>query len=68
MRQGDTLSPLLFNIFINGIVEKIKESGLGVKIGSETMSVLQFADNMVLVANNEVELGHLVDKADLAIL
>src|SRR3981189_2287406 len=62
VRQGDTLSPLLFNIFINGIMEKVKDSGLGVKIGSETMSVLLFADDMVLVANNEVELGHLVDK------
>ena len=61
VRQGDTLSPLLFNIFINGIVENVKESGLGVKIGSETMSVLLFADDMVLV-ENEVELGHLVDK------
>ena len=60
--QGYTLSPLPFNIFINDIVEKVKESGLRVKIGCETMSVLLFADDMVLVANNEVELGHLVDK------
>ena len=56
MRQGDTLSPLLFNIFINGIVEKVKEGSLGVKTGSEIMSVLLFADDMVSVANNEVEL------------
>ena len=62
VRQGDTLSPLLFNIFINGIVDKVKESGLGVKIGRETMSVLLFADDMVLVGNNEVELGNLVNK------
>jgi len=32
VRQGDTLSLLLFNIFINGIVGKVKESGLGIKI------------------------------------
>src|SRR6267154_803923 len=32
VRQADTLSPLLFNIFINGIVDKVKESGVGVKV------------------------------------
>jgi hypothetical protein len=27
VRQGDTLSSLLFNTFINGIVQKVKEDG-----------------------------------------
>ena len=62
VRQGDTLSPLLFNIFINGIVGKVKESGLGIKISNEVVSVLLFADDMVLVAENEIELGHLMGK------
>jgi hypothetical protein len=62
VRQGDTLSPLLFNIFINGIVGKVKESGLGVKIGGETVSVLLFADDMVLVANSKDDLSNLLAK------
>ena len=53
VRQGDTLSPLPFNIFVNGIVQKVKESDLGFKIGCDTMSALLFADDMVLVANNK---------------
>ena len=62
VRQGDTLSPLLFNIFINGIVEKVKQSGVGVKIGDALLSVLLFADDMVLLAESEFELGVLVGK------
>jgi hypothetical protein len=29
VRQRDTLSPLLFNMFINGIVQQVKEDGDG---------------------------------------
>jgi hypothetical protein len=65
VRQGDTLSPLLFNIFINGIVETVKESGRGVKVGMDNMAVLLFADDMVLVANDEEELQHLVEKVNV---
>ena len=43
-------------------MEKVKESGLGVKIGCDTMPVLLFADDMLLVANNEEELRHLVQE------
>ena len=62
VRQGDTLSPLLFNIFINGIVEKVKQSSIGVLIGDTLVSELMFADDMVLSAENEPELSVLVAK------
>ena len=58
MVRQRTLSPLLFNVFINGIVVKVKESG----VGEEAVSVLLFADDMVLPANSEENLGHLVAK------
>jgi hypothetical protein len=53
VRQGDTLSPLLFNIFINGIVEMVKEGGVGAALGDERVAILMFADDMVLFAEGE---------------
>lgn len=62
VRQGDTLSPLLFNIFINGIVEQVREDGDGVRVGELRTPVLLFADDMVLMAEGEEELERLVRK------
>ena len=62
VRQGDTLSPLLFNIFINGIVDKVKEIGVGVQVGEDIVLVLLFADDMVLMASSEGDLRLLVAK------
>jgi len=62
VRQGDTLSPLLFNIFINGIVERVKEGDGGVRVGEVDVPILLFADDMVLMAEGELELEQLVGK------
>jgi hypothetical protein len=62
VRQGDTLSPLLFNIFINGIVEKVREGGGGVRVGEMEVPILLFADDMVLMADGVEELERLVRK------
>jgi len=60
VKQGDTLSPLLFNIFINGIVEKVKSRGGGARVGDQKISILLFADDMVLLAESEEELKDLM--------
>jgi exonuclease III len=62
VRQGDNMSPLLFNIYINGIVEKIKEGEGGVQVGEERIEVLLYADDMVLLAEDEAGLNRMMEK------
>ena len=49
VRQGDSLSPTLFAIFINGLAKEIKRTGIGVKLGNSCMSILLYADDIVLM-------------------
>ena len=61
LKQGCMLSPLLFNLFINNLVETINSLGLGVDIGQEKVSVLLYADDLVLVAETEADLQTLLN-------
>ena len=38
--EGCILSPLLFSLFINSLVARLKEDEVGVKCGSKLMSIL----------------------------
>ena len=53
VRQGCILSPLLFSIYINGLAEKMKASGVGVQLhpGILQICILLFADDIALFAD-----------------
>ena len=53
VKQGDNLSSTLFNLFINNLVSKIKELHCGIKIGIEQVSILLYADDIVLLSDSE---------------
>ena len=56
VRQGDTLSPTLFNIFINDLATNIKNLNLGIKMGDINLSILLYADDIAIIAENEKDL------------
>ena len=55
------MSPLLFNIFINNLVDSIKSLNIGVDIDGEKTGILLYADDLVLLAETEHELQLMLD-------
>ena len=50
VRQGDSLSPTLFSIYLNDLAEEIKSLNAGVNAGDACISLLLYADDIVLIA------------------
>ena len=61
LKQGCILSPVLFNIFINSLVTDIKALDIGIDIEGEKIGILLYADDIVLIAENENDLQLLID-------
>ena len=61
VKQGDCLSPTLFAIFINDLATEIKESNIGEKLSEgQTINILLYADDIVLLAESESDLQDLL--------
>ena len=60
LRQGCILSPVLFSIFIDGLAAEVKKIG-GAKYGELVLSLLLFADDIVLVAESEKQMQEMLD-------
>jgi len=60
IRQGGVLSPYMFAIYIDNIVESIEASGTGCYIGLVCCSIFLFADDILLLAPSPSSLQKLV--------
>ena len=60
VRQGD-MSPVLFNIFINDLIKEINQLNQEVKIGAKDISILAYADDIVLTAAEPENLQNMLD-------
>ena len=62
VRQGRVLSPLLFSLYINEIIEKISDMDYGCLLTSLKFNILCYADDTALVAPSSFGLQQLIDR------
>ena len=61
LKQGCVASPTLFNVLMNELTSDLNNSGVGIEIADILINNLLFADDIVLMANNEADLKRLLD-------
>ena len=61
VKQGCNLSPTLFSIFANDLVAEVNDLDIGIKVGDRKLSLLLYADDIVLVAESEEKLQSMLD-------
>ena len=64
VRQGCILSPTLFAMFMEELTQRMKKLDVGLKILTDKISILLFADDIVLIATSEDELQRLLDEVE----
>ena len=52
LKQGDPLSPILFNLALQKVIQSKNIVPSGMKIGKEQLNVLAYADDIALIGKN----------------
>ena len=61
IRQGGVTSALLFNIYIDDILSKMKDLNIGCRMGISKVNVQAYADDLVLLSPTSSGLKKLID-------
>jgi hypothetical protein len=54
VRQACKLTPLLFNIYIEKVINKFKEFCTGMKMNGVRIQMLSFTDDIAIIAEDEI--------------
>ena len=60
VRQGGVLSPLFFSIYIDDLLEKLKQNGIGSHIGHNFAGVFGYADDLILLSPSLTGLKNMI--------
>ena len=52
VKQGCNLSPMLFNLFLVDMINKVHEMKLGIKLGSDIITIISYADDIIAFTKN----------------
>lgn len=61
VRQGGVISPKLFSMYLNDLIEEIEATDCVTEIGSIKINVLLYADDIVLLSHTKSEMQRLLD-------
>ena len=61
LKQGCLLSPMLFNLCLNDLAVKLKSLGCSIDIDGEVVPIILYADDIVLLAENEQDSQQLLN-------
>ena len=62
MKLALSLSPTLFAVFSNDLVKEVNDQDMAINIADKKLAMLLYADDIAMVANNEEDLQHLLNK------
>lgn len=63
VKQGDPLSPILFNLVIDQLLHTLSTANKGIKLGTHFLAAIGYADDMILFGKSTTELSSLLATA-----
>ena len=64
VRQGGVLSPLLFSVYVDELLEKLKKNGVGCYIGHNFVGALGYADDIILLCPSVKGLKNMINMCE----
>ena len=61
VKQGGVISPTLFTCYVDGMLQKLKDSKLGCNVGSHYIGCVSYADDLMLLAPTLSSLNGMID-------
>ena len=52
VKQGCNLSPMLFNLFLVDVINKVHNLRLGIPLGKDIITVISYADDIIAFVKN----------------
>ena len=63
VKQGCPLSPLLFNLIIDELIEDLKKFKVGIEIGGKRICCMAFVDDLVLISDGRIHMQMLLEES-----